>query len=288
MSLISILVALAIEVFYKAVDELRRYDWFYRYTDGFRRRLADQTWADGPLGVVLLVGSVVFGVWLVDAMLDGVAAVFSFLFGIAVLVYTIGPRDLQQQVEQFLDAIERDDGEAACLYAEQLLGQKVSGDPVEVTRKVAQGVLVEANNRLFGVLFWFMLLGPVGAVLFRLGCELKKHLQESDSGLAAAAQDLYRIMIWPSARLVVLGFALAGSFVDTVSRWRSLGDIWRDDSETLLIESGLGAISHEPHAAHEANEPDIECVQQLLALVRRTLLVWLAALALLTLTGWVF
>ncbi len=288
MSLISILIALAIEIFYKAVDELRRYDWFYRYTDGFRARLAGQAWADGPLGVLLLIGSVVFGVWLVDAMLDGVAAVFSFLFGIAVLVFTIGLRDLQQQVDHFLDAIEREDGEAACLYAEQLLGHEVSGNPAEVTRKVAQGVVVEANNRLFGVLFWFMLLGPMGAVLFRLSCELKKYLLNPDSGLAAAARDLYRIMIWPPARLVVLGFALAGSFVDTVSRWRSLGDLWRDDSETLLIESGLGAISHEPHEEHAANVPDVECVQQLMALVKRTLLVWLAALALLTLTGWVF
>jgi membrane protein required for beta-lactamase induction len=109
-----------------------------------------------------------------------------------------------------------------------------------------------------------------------------------ESGYAAAARDLYRIMIWLPARLVVLGFALAGSFVDTVSMWKSFTDIWRIDSEGLLIESGLGAISHEPHTEEGEGTPDVEGVAQIMALIKRTLLVWLAALALLTLTGWVF
>jgi membrane protein required for beta-lactamase induction len=288
MNLISILIALAVETFYRPIQEWRRYNWFYRYADALNKRLDGQKWRDGPLGVILVVGSVVFGVWLVDTMLDGVAAFFSFLFGIVVLIYTIGPRDLAEEVEEFSAAIDRGDYEAGEIYASQILGNEISGSPSEAVRQVKEGLVVQANSRFFGILLWFMLLGPVGAALFRLSCQLKSQTKQSESGYAAAAHDLYRIMIWLPARLVVLGFALAGSFVDTVSMWKSFADIWRVDSEALLIESGLGAISHEPHTDEDETTVDLEAVAQIMALIKRTLLVWLAALALLTLTGWVF
>ena len=288
MNLISILIALAVEIFYRPIEEWRVYTWFFRYADFLDKRLQGQGWRDGPVGIILVVGSVVCGVWLVDLMLDGVAAFFSFLFGIVVLIYTLGPRDLAEEVEEFNAAVERGDYEAGEIYATRILGCEISGSPTEATRRVKEGLVVEANSRLFGILLWFMVLGPVGAVLFRLSCELKNHTRQTESGYAAAAHDLYRIMIWLPARLVVLGFALAGSFVDTVSMWKSFADIWRIDSEALLVESGLGAISHEPHTEEEQGAPDLEGVAQIMALIKRTLLVWLAALALLTLTGWVF
>lgn len=286
MNLISILIALAVETFYRPIQELRRFNWFYRYSDTIYKRLEGQGWRDGPAGVILVVGSVVFGVWLLNAMLDGVAAVFSFLFGLAVLIYTLGPRDLAEEVKEFNEAVERGDYEAGEIIATRIAGYDISGSPIEATRHVMEGILVQSNVRLFGILLWFMLLGPVGAALFRLSCELKNYSSKNESGFASAAQDLYRIMCWLPARLVVVGFALAGSFVDTVSLWKSFTEIWKTDSDTLLIESGIGAISHEPH--DEEGTPDLEGVHQSMALVKRTLLVWLAALALLTLTGWVF
>jgi membrane protein required for beta-lactamase induction len=286
MNLISILIALAVETFYPQIQELRRFNWFYRYSDTLYQRLEGQSWRDGPVGIILVVGSIIFGVWLVDAMLAGVATAFSFLFGLAVLIFTLGPRDLAMEVNEFTEAVERGDYEAGEIIATRIAGYDISGSPIEATRHVMEGILVQSNVRIFGILLWFMLLGPVGAVLFRLSCELKNHSADNESGYAAAARDLYRIMIWLPTHLVVLGFALAGSFVDTVSLWKSYNEIWKTDSEALLIESGIGAISHEPH--DEEGTPDLEGVHQIMALVKRTLLVWLAALALLTLTGWVF
>ncbi len=286
MNLISILIALAIETFYRPVQEWRRFDWFERYVDGFLARAEEQTWRDGLPGLLVILGTVVFGVWLAEAMLDGVAAFFGFLFGIAVLVYCLGPRDLEAEVDEFIDAMERGDEEAACLRAKAMLGHDVGSSGETMLEQVKAGLVIEANNRLFGVIFWFMLLGPVGAALFRFTIVLRRHLRLVDSGFAKSVEDLYRILIWLPARLLVLGFALAGSFVDTVSRWRAFSDIWAADSEALLVESSLGAIAHEPHT--ESGKPDLEGVIQLMALIKRTLLVWLAALALMTLTGWVF
>ena len=287
MNLITILCALAVEFFYKPVQELRRYDWFHRYADMVYARLEGQSWRDGPVGVLLVIGSVVFAVWLVNAMLAGVAGFFSFLFGIVVLVFTLGPKDLTGEVEDYQAAVSRDDKEAAFLYASRILGYEPDVSPAELGEHVQQGILLEANSRVFGVLLWFMLLGPVGAALFRLSCELKQHQSQIESGYAVASRNLFRILIWLPVRLLVIGFALAGSFVDTFSRLDSFADFWQADSETLLVESGLGAVAHEP-VGHEEAGADEEAINQMMALVKRTLLVWLAILALLTLTGWVF
>ena len=289
MNLISILIALAAETFfYKSIQEWRRFDWFYRYTDKLYARLDGMTWREGAVGVIVILVPLVAGVWLVDAMLGNVAGILSFLFGIGVLIFSLGPRDLADDVEHFMTAMARDDGEAACIYASQMLGYDVAEHELETTRHVKEGLLVQANIRLFGVLLWFMLLGPVGAALFRLTCELRNQHNNIDSGFAAAVNDLYRILIWLPARLMVLGFALAGSFVDTVTHLKSFSDIWRANSEALLIEAGLGAIVHEPHGKLEDGSPDLEGVGQVMALIKRTLLVWLAVLAMLTLAGWVF
>lgn len=289
MNLISILIALTAETFFfKSIQGWRQFDWFYRYSDRFYIRLGGMPWRDGAIGVVIILGSVVAGVWLVTAMLDNVAGVFSFLFGIMVLIFSLGPRDLADDVEHFVTAIARDDSEAACIYASNMLGFEVAEHELETTQHVKEGILVQANIRLFGVLLWFMLLGPVGAALFRLTCELRSHLANADNGFTRAVNDLYKILIWIPARLMVLGFAVAGSFVDTVTHLKSFSDIWRANSEALLIEAGLGAIVHEPHGKLEDGSPDLEGVAQVMALVKRTLLVWLAVLAMLTLAGWVF
>ncbi|MDZ7737260.1 MAG: hypothetical protein U5P41_15135 [Gammaproteobacteria bacterium] len=51
-------------------------------------------------------------------------------------------------------------------------------------------VLGQTNVRLFAVLFWFAVLGPVGALLYRLTAELHKHYGDVHGGFADALRDL--------------------------------------------------------------------------------------------------
>ncbi|HEB56248.1 MAG TPA: hypothetical protein ENI98_08075 [Gammaproteobacteria bacterium] len=284
MNLISILIALVVETLYKPVSDYRRYDWLLDSSTKIYHRLSGQSWRDGPLGLILMVVLPCFGVWLIASMLAGVAGLFSFLFGLLVLVYCIGPKDLLDDVKKFTDALQADDADAARHYAGEILGQDVTGDAISLAQRVKENIPVIANTRVLGVLFWFMLMGPVGAILFRYVC-LLYHQGGWSSGFSMALERLYEIMIWPSARLSVTGFALTGSFVDTVSNWQSSADFWQRNSEELLRVSGIGAVRHELDEPPEEGQPDIEGVQNVLALMKRTLIVWLAILALLTLTG---
>jgi len=289
MNLISILLALAVEFFYKPVSDLRRFDWFDRYHETLYRKLDGQPLRDGPLGVILLVGLVALAVWVVLAILAMLSGLLAFLFGLVVLIFTLGPRDLEEDVQPVLGALERGDTEAALLSAQKLAdGDEISAESTsDLVRQVRDRILIEANTRVFGVLFWFLLLGPIGAVLFRLGC----HVRQQPSVTAEyrdASRDLYRILAWIPARLTVLCYALAGNFVDTLSRWQSPSDMWQQESDAFLIASGNGAIQGEYRDDDDETVLDTTPIQHALALVKRALVVWVALLALLTLMGLIF
>lgn len=287
MNLISILIALAVETYYKPVSDYRRYDWFSSYAETLYNKLANQSWRNGPIGVIVIIGLIVSGVWLVNAMLCGVAGLFSFIFGILVLIYCLGPKDLLDDAHQFTSALENDDKEKANRFASEILGVDVDDEPANLANQVQDSIVVTANIRVFGVIFWFMILGPMGAALFRMACLMKRHPAIHNDDFNSITERLYNIMLWPSARLTVIGFALTGSFVDTISNWHNGSDFWQRDSEELLVASGNGAIRHEQDEEAEDGVINIEGINNMLALVKRTLIVWLAILALMTLTGWI-
>lgn len=313
MNLIIILISLAIERFLGSLEDYRRFDWFDDFCDVVMTRLSQWRWSDGPIGVVFTVGPVVLGIWLIASLAHAVTPVFAFLFAIVVLLFCIGPKDLERDVEGYLDAMDRGDYEGGAWYASAVLNREVSAPPAEMARRVRDAVLVKSNDRLLGVLFWFVVLGPVGAMLFRLTSMAREHLHGEATGYAKSVGDLYAILLWPVARLSVMAYALAGSFMETFSQWRHVSDVWQWDSEDLLIRSGRGALrqtgdpagsarvgGRDPGAeaetmkqdtasasrADEQAEPDTEAVRDALALIKRTLIIWIALLAIMTLTGW--
>ncbi|MCW9023896.1 MAG: regulatory signaling modulator protein AmpE [Gammaproteobacteria bacterium] len=293
MNLISILIALAVETFYKPVSDFRRYDWVSTLVEKIYNKLASYRWRNGPMGVIVIAGLIIFVVWLVQAMLAGVAGLFSFLFGLLVLVYCLGPKDLLDDVHKFIQALEQGDADVIKQCASEVItNDSVSledKNSVELAEQVKDAIVVTANVRVFGVIVWFMLLGPVGAALFRLACLLERHPSINNEEFKASTDRLYEIMLWPSARLSVIGFALTGSFVDTIANWRSVSDFWKANSEELLTSSANGAVRYEHSEEHDDEEaqPDVEGINNMLALIKRTLIVWLAVLGLMTLTGWV-
>ena len=287
MNLISILIALAVETYYKPVSDYRRYEWFSTYAEKLYNKLGTQSWRNGPVGVVVILGLIIGGVWMLNAMLGGVASLFSFIFGLLVLIYCLGPKDLLHDVHQFTDALQNNDKDTANRYASEILGSDLDDEPANLANQVQEGIVVTANIRVFGVIFWFMILGPLGAALFRMACLMKNHPAIHNDEFNAVTHRLYNIMLWPSARLTVIGFALTGSFVDTISNWHNVSDFWQRDSEELLAVSANGAIRHEKDDEPEEGVVSVEGINNMLALVKRTLIVWLATLALMTLAGWI-
>ena len=289
MSLLSVIFALIAESFISTLSELRRFDFIFRYVEWMRSKLPNFSFQNGSVTLIIVVSGILFSVWLISAMLGNVLGLFGFIFGIAILVFMIGPRDLDTDVQNINTAFENNDYEGANFYASQLRGSTIAEPPMQLAQTVKEEIFVQANVRLLGVFFWFILLGPVGAVLFRFSSILKDNQKECNDDFAEASRELYEIIIWLPARICVLSYAVAGNFVDTMSYWNGVSDLWLRDSEEFIVVSGTGALRYEQRAdreLHEDGEPDAAGIKYALSLVKRAVIVWVVLLGLLTVTGW--
>ena len=84
-----------------------------------------------------------------------------FAFAVIVLFFCWGPRELDADIDAVLKAPDRDQRLAAA--------QALRPDPADLPLPLEANALVEAAfrsalSRWFGVLFWFVLLGPAGAL----------------------------------------------------------------------------------------------------------------------------
>lgn len=289
MSLLSVIFALIAENFISSLAELRRFDFVFRYVTALRAKLPTFSFQNGSVTLVILFAGVLFAVWLISAMLGNVLGLFGFIFGIAVLIFMIGPRDLDEDVQKIITAFENKDYEAANLYACQLSGSNLAEPPMQLAQTVKEEILLQANCRMLGVFFWFVLLGPVGAVLFRFSCLLKENQKDETDDFADASRELYEIIVWLPARICVLSYAIAGNFVDTMSYWNGISDLWLRKSEEFIVASGVGALRYDERIErdeHGEEEPDTAGIQHALSLVKRAVIVWVVLLGLLTVTGW--
>lgn len=287
MLLIAIILALIAERFLGSMAELRSFGWFHRYTRLVKKGLGAQSYLNGPAMVLLLLVPLFVLTAFIDYYLSNLWFLFGLGFAVLVLLYSFGPTDLEAEVEAFIDARERDDEESAIWHASELLGEDIPTHSAQLTRRVLDNILVEANERMLAVVFWFVLLGPAGALMFRLTRQLVRVEGESRDDFAEAVQRLHLLLSWLPARVCALAYALAGSFVDAFNSWRNVSAPWQESSRKVLIASGLGALRYEDGEIEEGNDvQNIAMIRETLSLARRAFMVFISMLALLTLAGW--
>ena len=156
MSLLSVIFALIAENFISSLSELRRFDFIFRYVSWLRAKLPTFSFQNGTATLVIVIAGVLFVVWLISAMLANVAGLFAFLFGIVVLIFMIGPRDLDDDVKNVSTAFENKDYEGANFYASQLANYDIAEPPLQLAQTVKEEILLQANTRMLGVFFWFI------------------------------------------------------------------------------------------------------------------------------------
>ncbi len=291
MNLLVILFALGAEKLFPGIQGARRYDWLMDFGNWLRENLPNVRM--GAAYVLLTIGIPAFTVGLVYSLLDHTHMLLGFAFAVAVLLYCLGPKSLDDQIQTYVTAREAGETARARQAATEILHEDIPAANFEISRAVIESILVQANERLLGTLLWFVVLGPMGALLYRLAAVLKSatRTERTTSDFARAARRLHAILNWPAARLVALSYATIGSFVDALTEWRNAAAEWREGWEEfnakLLVASGLGALQIESGAALEGDSQlEIHHVKAAQALVWRSLVAWLVIIALLTLSGW--
>ena len=81
------------------------------------------------------------------------------------LLLSFGPKDLGQNVDDYCNVVMVGDAERIKEASTALTEADLPNDILDCARLVEASICVQANKRLFAVVFWFMVLGPVSAWL---------------------------------------------------------------------------------------------------------------------------
>ena len=293
-TLVAVVIALVLgHVAPALVTSARQFTWFGHWLQWLGTQSGEGGFWRGRHGIVLALLPVLAGVallqWLLHAPLLGF---LGLLFGVVALVYAWGPRDLDVDVEAIIDAHDAPTRrEAIARLWPEGEGASIDGSAL------VEAVFRNALQRWFGVLFWFLLLGPVGALLYRLSalaCE-GEFARSLPAENLIGARTLHALLNWPVAQLMTLSMALVGNFDAVFNAWREAhGNKLQLDSGFLGAAARASVRSELAEEAQEyAEEGMVQSMRELpelrdaMSLVWRILLLWLTVLALFVIAGWV-
>jgi AmpE protein len=207
---------------------------------------------------------------------------------VIVLVYTLGPRELERDIDSILkapDSISRESAIQALRHDEEPLPYNAPA--------LVEAAMFAALRRRFGVLFWFFLLGPAGALLYRLGQTLGRDPSMGlDVDTRNSASRFADALDWLPAHLMVFAMALVSDFDAVISAWQQ----WHSRSgrpRSRLDPDFLGAVARAGVDADvEAGDGYVQDVSDPLVelsdtrrVVLRVLIVWLGVAALIVIAA---
>ncbi|PIE36954.1 MAG: hypothetical protein CSA54_02605 [Gammaproteobacteria bacterium] len=289
MTLIAIILALIIERIIGGAHLLHNFTWFERWAAALESRLPDG--APPALCFALVVLPLLLVLWLLQYLLsDWLWGLAGFALDVLVLSACLGPRLLDSDVDDYLNAREQGDAQAIDRTQRQLTGKNRAESLSAEVQALTESVFYQANLRWYAVIFWFLLAGAGGVALYRLTLLLCADHRAAGQ----LARQVYGVLGWLPARISALYFGLMGSMDEALyalqSAHRSQTD-WAEGNRRVLAHTGCAAINMEMPPQHDASQDlswarAANWVRRARGLCLRVLMLWLATVALFTLMGW--
>lgn len=199
-------------------------------------------WGLAVLLLVLLV------VWLIGGLRGFGSA--GLLPHALLLYFCIGLRSLREHALPIAQALARGD----LMQARQLTSYIVSRDTqtaqeADLSKAAVESLLENGNDAVFGTLFWFVVAGGPGALLFRLANTLDamwgyRNTRFLAFGCFAARFD--DVLNWIPARLTAFSYVLLAPTLAGKHRawdcWRTQAPSWSSPNAGPVMASGAGAL----------------------------------------------
>jgi len=218
---------------------------------------------------------------------------WGMLFQAVLLYFTIGTTSLARHARNVANAMERNNLDLA-RFSVAMIVSRDTGDMQEsdIARATVESVLENGSDAVFAAIFWFLLLGAPGAVMYRLANTLDamwgyRTVRYLNFGWAAARFD--DVLNWVPARLTALTYTLLGNLPAAWRCWRSQGRLWYSPNAGPVMAAGAGALVIElggPAIYHgalkdrpilgEGRKPCAADIERAISLVQRGLWLWVA------------
>lgn len=223
--------------------------------------------------------------------------VLQAMVNVLILYFCIAARSLQQHADTVFLALSDNDLPLAREQVGKIVSRQTDNMSEDDVRRAAiESVLENGADAVFAPLFWFVVLGPFGALLYRFSNTLDamwgyKNQRYLYFGWAAARFD--DALNWIPARLTALSYALHGNTRKAINAWRSQAHLLESPNAGPVMAAGGGALMLQlggPACYHGQLKqkpwfggdriPENEDISRTCKLMYRTLALWLIVIGL--------
>jgi adenosylcobinamide-phosphate synthase len=259
----------------------------------------------GALAWMLIVLPFVALTWGLTSWLAQFDMLIAFGVHALLLYFCLGLRSLRDHTLPIARALMHDDlSQARTLTARIVSRDTTQAKESDLAKAGVESLLENGNDAVFGTLFWFVIAGGPGVVLFRLSNTLDamwgyRNPRFNDFGCTAARMD--DVLNFIPARLTALSYTLLGNTRLAWQCWRSQAAAWSSPNAGPVMSAGAGALSislggaavydgeveQRPSLGHgpAAGGKDIARAWHLVA---KTTALWLAVICLISIAGAVY
>lgn len=220
---------------------------------------------------------------------------YGYLVEALLLYLAIGWKSLEQHASQIKNALLTND----LPMAQQRVGYIVSRDTSTldqhgIAKATVESVLENGNDAIFGAIFWYVIAGAPGLILYRLSNTLDAmwgYRNERYRNFGWAAARLDDLLNFVPARLTALSYALAGNFKRALNCWQEQGNGWKSPNAGPVMAAGAGSINvllggtavyhGQPQTRPTLGEGDAATtlhIEHAQRLIRRSLMIWVSTL----------
>ncbi|MCG8324415.1 MAG: regulatory signaling modulator protein AmpE [Thiotrichales bacterium] len=285
MTLIAVILALVLGRMLGDPRQRQPFDWFDQMQDWLEKQLSPYRIWDSPAGILITVAIPLIVLVIIMEILGGILFILPYIVAVLVLYACLGYESCESHLERYKTALQTDNDAEVSEASAAILEQDNNADDSEDFTNVAGSLFRQSNDRIFAVIFWFLVLGPLGALLYRLVYEMLQKRHDIHGSYSESVRDMYNILNWPCIRLSILSYALVGSLIHTIEAWREREEPVLETDASMISDSGFAAI-----ACGDIEESDREqqlyCLEHMDGLITRSLILWLTLIALSTISGW--
>jgi adenosylcobinamide-phosphate synthase len=266
---------------------------FERYAARIERVLNAGQQHHGAIAWLLVVGPIALATVVAYYALHALSPLLAWVWSVAVLYVTMGFRQFSHYFTDILHALrERDLARAREVLSRWQRASAAEYTQAETARVAIELALVGSHRHVFGPIAWFIVLGPAGAIVYRMSAMLaelwgrRRDPEFGDFGMFA--QKVFYWLDWLPARLTAASFAVVGNFEDAVYCWRTQALAWARGAHGIILATGGGALGvrlgdalHTEGAMQFRPElglgedADADYMQSAVGLIWRALVLWM-------------
>lgn len=289
MSLLVIIITFVMQRYLGLGEKVSRVCWYAAYLRRMQSILRRTgLWANmfGVIFTILpIVVLVALGQWFLRGWFFGI---WRFFYDLVILWFCLDAYQLRSQLTDYFTSLAEENVSNVNTHGEKFLRRSIPpiAPTIAVTRAVTSEIFLRSEEKLFGILFWFIILGPFAAVIYFL-LSITRDLAAATNSpfveLLEPVTKLCGIVDWIPVRITGLSYALVGHFKSGFDYFRRKFSSGIMQTSQYAIESGFAALNIEHIDVVHA---DLEENQEALSLVDRAVYVWIVAVAIFTLGGW--